>query len=57
MGMVVLVAFVVLVMCWVAHTESDHISEKKLVRRMVEADIKAQRKRGDILSHRRGNYR
>ena len=58
MSTVILAAFILLVLCVVAHTENDRIPEKKLIKMMVKHDLKAERKRGDILSQgRRGNYR
>lgn len=56
MSVLVLLAFIVAVMRWVARNES--VSENRRINMMVEADLKAERKRGDILSQgRRGNYR
>lgn len=58
MSMLVLLTFIVAVMCWVAHMENETVPENRKIRKMVEADLKAERKRGDILSQRRrGNYR
>ena len=58
MSMLMLLASIVFVMCWVAHMENENVSENKRINMMVKADLKAERKRGDILSQgRRGNYR
>lgn len=58
MSTVVMLVLVAAVLCWVAHMENENIPENKRIKRMVKADLKAERKRGDILSQgRRGNYR
>lgn len=58
MSTLILLAFILAVMCWVAHYENEDIPENKKINMMVKADLKAERKRGDILSQgRRGNYR
>ena len=58
MNTLMLLIFIAAVMCWVAHNENENTSENRKIGKMVEADLKAERKRGDILSQRRrGNYR
>lgn len=58
MSTLALMVAISLVMWWVGHVENDNISQRKLVKTMVKADLKAQRKRGDIFTQgRRGNYR
>lgn len=58
MSTLVMLVLIAAVLCWVAHMENENIPENKRIKRMVKADLKAERKRGDILSQgRRGNYR
>lgn len=58
MSALVMLVLIAAVLCWVAHMENENIPENKRIKRMVKADLKAERKRGDILSQgRRGNYR
>lgn len=58
MSILWLVGFILAVMCWVARSENENIPENKRISMMVKADLKAERKRGDIFTQgRRGNYR
>lgn len=58
MSTLILLTSIAFVMCWVAHMENENVPENKRINMMVKADLKAEHKRGDILSQgRRGNYR
>lgn len=58
MSILALLASISVIMYFVARSENENIPENRRINAMVKADLKAERKRGDILSQgRRGNYR